>query len=252
MLKKGSSHLTQAFQVVLSSVQSLSHVRLLQLREPQHARPPCPSPTAWVHLNSCPLSQWCHPTVSSSVSPSPLPFRLSQHQGLLQWVGSLHQVTKVLEFQLQHQFIQWIFRTDFLEDGLVGSSCSPRDSQKSSPTPQFKASILRRSALFMAQPSHPYMTTGKTIALPVWAFVSKGYSREKGCSPHEKGIQWLWMRERAGWCINTHPTSPPPKEQRRSDWLTLLWNDTGRSDETEPENATSLPNFVPPETGWSH
>ena len=44
-----------------------------------------------------------------------------------------------LEFQLQHQSFQWIFRTDFLEDGLVGSHCSPRDSQESSPTPQFKS-----------------------------------------------------------------------------------------------------------------
>ena len=46
-------------------------------------------------------------------SPSPT-FSLSQHQGLSQWVSSLHQVTKVLEFQLQHQYFQWIFRTDFL------------------------------------------------------------------------------------------------------------------------------------------
>ena len=48
------------------------------------------------------------------------------------------QVAKLLEFQLQHQSFQWIFRTDFLYDGLVGSPCSPRDSQKSSPTPQLK------------------------------------------------------------------------------------------------------------------
>ena len=47
-------------------------------------------------------------------SPSPPAFNLSQHQGLFQWVSSLHQVTKVLEFQLQHQSFQWIFRTDFL------------------------------------------------------------------------------------------------------------------------------------------
>ena len=51
---------------------------------------------------------------------------------------SVHQVAKVLEFQLPHQSFQWIFRTDFLQNGLVGSPCSPRDSQKSSPTPQFK------------------------------------------------------------------------------------------------------------------
>ena len=47
-------------------------------------------------------------------SPSPPAFNLSQHQGLFQWVGSLHQVAKVLEFQLQHQSLQWIFRTDIL------------------------------------------------------------------------------------------------------------------------------------------
>ena len=50
-----------------------------------------------------------------------------------------HQVAKVLEFQLQHQSFQWIFRTNFIYDGLVGSPCSPRDSQESSPTPQFKS-----------------------------------------------------------------------------------------------------------------
>ena len=50
-----------------------------------------------------------------------------------------HQVAKVLEFQLQHLSFQWIFRTDFLEDWLVWSLCCPRDSQESSPTPQFKS-----------------------------------------------------------------------------------------------------------------
>ena len=72
-------------------------------------------------------------------SPSPPAFNLSQHQGLFQWVSSLHQVAKVLEFHLQHQSFQWIFRTDFLQDGLVGSPCSPRDSQGSSPAPQFES-----------------------------------------------------------------------------------------------------------------
>ena len=62
-------------------------------------------------------------------SPSLPTFSLSQSQ-----VSSLHQVAKVLEFQLQHQSFQWIFRTDFLEDGLVASPCSPRDSQESSNT----------------------------------------------------------------------------------------------------------------------
>ena len=72
-------------------------------------------------------------------SPSLPALSLSQHQGLFQWVISSHQVARVLEFQLQHQSFQWIPRTDLLQDGLVGSPCSPRDSQESSPTPQFKS-----------------------------------------------------------------------------------------------------------------
>ena len=78
-----------------SSVQSLSHV---QLCDPtvQHARPPCPSPSPRVYSNWCPLSQWCHPTISSSVSPSPPSLNLSQHQGLFKWVSSSHQVAKTL------------------------------------------------------------------------------------------------------------------------------------------------------------
>ena len=80
----------------------------------QHARLPCPSPSPGACSNSCPLSRWCHPTISSSVAPSPPALNLSQHQGLCQWVGSLHQVAKVLELQLQHQSFQWTFRIDFL------------------------------------------------------------------------------------------------------------------------------------------
>ena len=106
-------------------------------------------------------------------SPSPPAFNLSQHQVLFQWVSSSHQVAKVWVFQLQHQSFQWIFRTDFLEDGLVGSRCSPRDSQESSPTPQFKSIILQCSAFFIVQLSHPYMTTGKTIALTRQTFVGR-------------------------------------------------------------------------------
>ena len=72
-------------------------------------------------------------------SPSPPAFHLSQHKGLFRWVSSSHQVAKVLEFQLQHQSFQWIFRIDFLLDGLVKTPCCPRDFQVSSPTPQFKS-----------------------------------------------------------------------------------------------------------------
>ena len=92
------------FQGQVGSVQfSLSVVSdSLRTHELQHARPPCLSPTLRVYPNSCPLSQWCHPTISSSVIPFSSYPHLSQHQDLFKWVSSLHQVTKVLEFQLQH------------------------------------------------------------------------------------------------------------------------------------------------------
>jgi len=104
----------------------------------QQARLLCPSPTPGTYSNSGPLSRWCHTTISSPIIPFYSPFQ-SFPVGLFQGVSSSHQMAKVLEFQLQHQSFQWIFRTDFLYDGLVWSPCSPRDSQESSPTPQFKS-----------------------------------------------------------------------------------------------------------------
>ena len=80
-------------------------------------------------------TQPSHP-LSSPSPPAPNP---SQHQGLFQRVNTSHHVAKVLEFQLQHQSFQWTPRTDLLQNGLVGSPCSPKDSQESSPAPQFKS-----------------------------------------------------------------------------------------------------------------
>ena len=68
----------------------------------QHSRLPCLSPTPRAYSNSCPSRQWCHPTISSSVIPSPPTFNLYQHKGLFEWVSSPHQLAKILEFQLQH------------------------------------------------------------------------------------------------------------------------------------------------------
>ena len=102
----------------------------------QHTRLPCPSPNPRAYSNSCPSSQWCHPTISSSIIPFSSCLNLSQHQGLSQWVSSLYQVAKV--FEIQHQLFQWIFRPDFLEDWLVWSPCSPTHSEESSLEPQFK------------------------------------------------------------------------------------------------------------------
>ena len=107
-------------------------------------------------------------------SPSPPASNLSQNQGFFKWVSSSNQVVKILEFHLKHQSFQWIFRIDFLQDGLVGSPCSPKDSQVSSPTPQLKSinsSALR--FLYIVQLSHPYMITGKTIVLTIWTFIGR-------------------------------------------------------------------------------
>ena len=76
-----------------------------------------------------------HPLLSP-FPPAPSP---SQHQSLFQSVNSSHEVAKVLEFHLQHQSFQRNPRADLLQNGLVGSPCSPRDAQESSPTPQFKS-----------------------------------------------------------------------------------------------------------------
>ena len=103
-----------SFRLVSSVAQVVSDS--LRPHEPQHIRPPCPSPTPRVYLNSCPLSPWCHPTISSSIVPFSSQLHLSQHQVLFKWVSSSHQVAKVLEFQLQnqHQSLRWIFSTDLL------------------------------------------------------------------------------------------------------------------------------------------
>ena len=126
--------------MVLSSVQFSCSVLSDSLRshESQHARPPCPSPSARVHPDSHPSSQWCHPAISSSVFPFSCPQSLPA-QSLFQWVNSSHEVAKVLEFQPQHHSFQRTPRADLLQNGLVGSPCSPRDSQESSPTPQFQS-----------------------------------------------------------------------------------------------------------------
>ena len=103
---------------------------------------------------------------------SPPAFNLSQHQGLFQWVSPSHQVAKGLEFQ--HQSFQWIYRTNFLFDWLVWSPCRPRESQESTPTPQFKS--INSSALsFLYSPNLIDLEKAKEpeIKLPTSAGSSK-------------------------------------------------------------------------------
>ena len=104
------------------------------------------------YSNSCPLCWWCHPTISSSVISFSFHPQSFPAPGSLKRVSSSHKVAKVLEFQVQHQSFQWLFRADFLSDWQIRSSCSPRDSQESSPTPQFK-SINSLVLSFLYSPS---------------------------------------------------------------------------------------------------
>ena len=118
----------------------------------QHTRLPCPSPTPGACSNSWPLSCWCHVTIPSSVPlllclqsfPASGSFPISQF--FASGGQSIGASASVLPMTIQ----------DFLLDGLVGSPCSPRDSQKSSPTPWFK-SINSSMLSFMIQLSHPYI-----------------------------------------------------------------------------------------------
>ena len=161
-----------------SSVQLLSRICLLQPDEPQHTKPPCPSPTPEVYSNPCPLShplshgdavQPCHPLSS----PSPPALNLSQHQGLFQWVlftSSGQSIgasasTSVLPVNTQDWSpLGWTGWISLLFKGL---------SRVFSNTTVQKHQFFRCSAFFTVQLSHPYMTTGKTIALIRWTFVGK-------------------------------------------------------------------------------
>ena len=135
----------------------------------QHEMPPCPSPTPRVYF--CPLSQWCHPTNSSSVIP---------------FLSRLQSFPASGSFLVSRFFTQWpkywsfsfsispsneysgliSFRMDWLDLLAVQGTLKSLLQHHSS-----KASILQHSAVFIVQLSHPYMTTGKTIAFTRWTFV---------------------------------------------------------------------------------
>ena len=146
----------------------------LQLHGLQHARLPCPSPTPSACSNSCPMSQWCHPTISSSVVPFSSCLQSFPASGSFprsqfftsggQSIGVSSSVS-VLSMNIQ----------DWFPLGLTGLISMPSKglSRVFSNTIVQKASILWHSAFFMVHLSHPYMTTGKTIALTRWTFVGK-------------------------------------------------------------------------------
>ena len=138
----------------------------LRPHESQDARPPCPSPTPGVYSNSCPSSWWCHPAISSSgvpfsSCPQSLPatgsFPMSQ---LFAWDGQSFGFN--ISSANEHPGLI-SFRMDWLDLLAVQGALKSLLQHHSS-----KASIFQCSAFFTVQLSHPYMTTGKTIALTMF------------------------------------------------------------------------------------
>ena len=139
----------------------------------QHGRLPCPSPTLRVYSNSCTLSQWCYPTISSSIVPfssslqsCPVSGSLPESVLCIRWAKYWIFSFSISPSSEYSRLIS--FRTDWL-DFLAVQGTLKSLLQHSS-----KASILWHSAFFILQLSHPYMTTGETKALTRWTFVSKG------------------------------------------------------------------------------
>ena len=145
----------------------------LRPHESQHARPPCPLPIPGASSNWCPLSQWCHPTISSSVIPLSSCFQsfpASESFPMSEFFASGGQsigvsaAASVLPMNTQEWFPSgWTGWISLQSKGL---------SRVFSNT-----SVLWHAAFFIIQLSHPYMTTGKTIALTKWPFVGKVMSQ---------------------------------------------------------------------------
>ena len=139
----------------------------------QHTRSPCLSPTPSAYSNSCPLSQWCHPTISSTHSHLLLPsvfqsIRVFSNESALRirW-PKYWSFSFIISPSNKHSGLI-SFRMDWLDLLAVQGTLKSLLQHHSS-----KASILQHSAIFIVQLSHPYMTTGKNIALTRWIFVGK-------------------------------------------------------------------------------
>ena len=130
----------------------------------QHTRLPCTSPTPGAYSNSCPLSRWCHPSILCPpllLPPSIIPsIRVFSNESVL-CISWLKYWSFSFSFSPSNEYSGLIsFRMDWLDLLAVQGTLKSLLQHHSS-----KASVLRRSAFFIVQLSHPYMTTGKTIAL---------------------------------------------------------------------------------------
>ena len=178
---------------------------------PQHSRPPCPSPTPGGYSNLCPLSQWCHPTISSSGHALLFPPSIFPSISVFLNESALHiRWPKYWNFSFsispsnEHPGLS-SFRMDWLDllavQGILKSLLQHHSS---------KASILWCSAFFIVQLSHPYMTTGKTIALTRRTFVAKVMSLLNMLSrlviaflPSSKCVLTSWLQSPSAVILET-------------------------------------------------
>ena len=166
--------------------------------ESQHTRPPCPSPTPGVHSDSRPLSQWCHPAISSSVIPScpPIPpnIRVFSNESTLRmrWPKYRSFSFNIIPSKEIPGLIS--FRRDWMDLLVVQGTLKNLLQHHSS-----KASILRRSAFFTVQLSHPYMTTGaltrRTLVGKVMSLLLNMLSRlVRTFLPRSKCLLISWLQ----------------------------------------------------------
>ena len=137
----------------------------------QHVRLPCPSPTPRAYSNSCPSRRWCHPTISPSVVPFssylqsfPASGSFPRSQFFTSGGQSIRASASVLPMNIRDWFSLGLTSLISLQSKGLSSLLQHHSS---------KASILQQSAFFIVQLSHPYMTTGKTIALTKRTFVGQ-------------------------------------------------------------------------------
>ena len=206
--------------IILPSVQFSCSVmsNSLQPHGLQHTRPHCPSPTPGAYPNSCPSSRWCHPTISSSVVPfSPcLPFFPASGSFQMSQFFTSSPKYWSFSFNISHsnEYSGLIsFKMDWLDVLAVPGTLRSLLQHHSS-----KASILWHSSFFIVQLSHPYMTTGKTIALTRRTFVGKVMSLLFNTLsrlvinflPRSKFFLISWLQSPSAVILEPH-LSPPPK-----------------------------------------
>ena len=154
-----------------TSVQLLSRVQRFMTHWTTHARPPCPTPTLGVYSNSSPLSRWCHSTISSSVIPFSSCRQSFPASGSFPMSKFFTSCGQSFSFSIspsnEHSGLIF-FRMDWLDLLAVQGTLKSLLQHHSS-----KASFFQHSTFFLVQLSHPYMTTGKAIALTRWNFVGK-------------------------------------------------------------------------------